>query len=233
MHEFNWAWNDYDQLAQAALAGHIIECGAQCTGGNFTDWRVPDYEHIGFPGRGSGSRRQFVVTKPGGFRRFGHAFTVGEQMLYEIGDPRAYYLPLMCSAASPRCNSARSAKIALNCKGARGLPPTDSYKVSATHPDGFRCTASCLMAGIDAVNKSPARQPGHHQQNRGAVRRTRLGDPTRGQHRTAGLRGDLRPAQRADTREIVIKIAVRTPRKKADPVLPRDRSKPPPAWRRA
>jgi hypothetical protein len=216
VHEFGWSWSDYDQLAQAALAGHIIECGAQCTGGNFTDWEsVPDFEHIGFPVVEVADDGSFVVGKPQGSGGLVTPFSVGEQMLYEIGDPRAYYLPdVLCDFTQVQLSQVGDNRVEL--KGARGLPPTDQYKVSATYPDGFRCTASCLMAGIDAVKKAQRvsqaiiRKTEEMFAERGWGPYKEVSIELLGSEATYGPHG-----QRSDTREIVIKIAVGHAKKEA------------------
>lgn len=216
VHEFKWSWHDYDRLAQAALAGHIIECGAQCTGGNFTDWRdVPDYEHIGFPIVEVSADGQFSVNKVDGTGGLISELSVAEQLLYEIGDPRAYLLPdVICDFSQVTLQQQGKHQVRLH--GAKGLPPTDQYKVSATYPDGFRCTASCLIAGIDAVAKAERvsqaiiNKTSELFSQRGWAPYTEVNIELLGSETTYGPH-----ARRHDCREVVVKLAVRHPSKPA------------------
>ena len=216
VHEFGWAWHDYEHLAQAALAGHIIECGAQCTGGNFTDWQqVPDYEHIGFPVIEVSADGQFIVTKPEGSGGLVTPLSVGEQLLYEIGNPRAYLLPdVICDFSQVKLQQQGPNRVQVH--GAKGLPAPAQYKVSATYPDGFRCTASCLIAGIDAVAKARRvseaiiNKTGQMFSQRGWAPYSEVHIELLGSEATYGPHG-----QPHASRELVTKLALRHPNKQA------------------
>ncbi|XP_075054510.1 uncharacterized protein LOC142140654 isoform X2 [Mixophyes fleayi] len=152
--QFGWKRNDFDLLAAGSLAGHLIECGAQCTGGIYTDWHlIPDWHNIGFPIVECTSDGKFSVSKPqetGGLISFG---TVAEQLVYEIGDPEHYILPdVSCDFSYVSITEVQDDE-AVEVLGARGVAPSSSYKVCATYLDGFRATAVCVVGGPRAAEK--------------------------------------------------------------------------------
>jgi hypothetical protein len=154
MHEFGWADDDWDRLAGGSLAGHIIECGCQATGGLHTDWQdVPDWAHIGYPIVECRADGSFSVTKPAGTGGRMLRAAVAEQMLYEIGDPAAYLLPdVACDFRDVVITQQGETQVRV--EGARGRPPGPSYKVSATVMDGWRCTGSLVIVGFEAAAKA-------------------------------------------------------------------------------
>ncbi len=154
MHHFGWAPRDYDRIAAATVAGHLIECGTQVTGGISTDWlNVPDPAHMGFPIIEMEQAGGFVVTKPAGTGGAVTEETVKEQLLYEIGDPDKYLSPdASVSFLSLRVQQEGADRVRVI--GAKGRPPPDTYKVSATYRDGFTAQGMLTIFGRDAVAKA-------------------------------------------------------------------------------
>lgn len=153
---FGWSRDSFDQLAMGSLAGHILECGPQATGGNFTDWEsVSDLPQIGYPVAEISADGSFICTKPEGTGGLVSVGTVAEQMLYEIGDPQAYLLPdVVCDFSTATIEEVGKNRVKVS--GARGREAPDTYKVSATYLDAFRGGTYMTFYGVDADKKARA-----------------------------------------------------------------------------
>jgi hypothetical protein len=157
IHEFGWKADDWDRLSAGTIAGHIIECGAQCTGGNCqAGWEsIPDYAGIGYPiieAEGDGT---FVVTKHPGTGGRVNIAAVTEQLLYEIGDPRCYITPDGI-ADFTTIRLEEQAPDRVRASGIKGRPATEFYKVSISYAAGFKAVGALVYAWPDAYRKAQA-----------------------------------------------------------------------------
>ena len=223
MYEFDWKYNEYDKLAAGSLAGHIIECGAQCTGGNFTDWHlVNNFDNMGFPIVEVESDGSFIVTKPegtGGIVSFG---SVAEQFLYEIGNPGSYLLPdVTCDFTNVHIEEVDHEKVLI--KGAKGFAPTNTYKVSATYLHGYRITIAVIICGINAPKKAQVSADAIIKKTKRIFSENGLGDyldtniSIIGTETTYGKNG-----ARTEPREVLLRIIARHKQKDALILLSRE-----------
>jgi hypothetical protein len=154
-HEFAWGRESWDQLAAGIVAGHIIECGAQCSGGNcLYDWRsIPDLANVGYPLVEAGADGTFVVTKHPNTGGRVSVRTVSEQLVYEMGDPHSYITPdVIADFTTTRLSDAGENRVRVS--GIKGKPPTDKLKVSIAYRAGFKAVGTLVYAWPDALEKA-------------------------------------------------------------------------------
>ncbi len=231
IHEFGWKSDDWDRLSAGTLVGHILECGAQATGGLHTDWeKVERWEEIGYPIAECRADGSFVVTKPDGTGGLVTAATVGEQLLYEIGDPAAYVVPdVACDFRAVTMKDVGKDRVEV--KGARGRPATSTYKVSATYMDGWRAFGNLTIVGIDAVKKAERTAESILARTRAMFREHNVGDYTETSIEILGAEQQYGPHSRVrDAREVVMKLGVKHPDKRALQMFAREISPAGTSW---
>jgi len=209
LHEFGWGADELDLLSAGSLAGHLLECGPQSTGGLLTDWQdTASWADPGYPLAEVRADGTFELFAPDDSDALVDVRSVAEQLLYEIGDPRAYLLPdVTCDWTQVHLEQVAPGRVAVT--GARGTAPPPTLKACAQVPDGWRAQFLLLVAGRDAPAK--ARRLGHDLLERGQ----RLLDATGAAAWRAtdvevlGAESTYGPnARRDDTREVVLKLSV-------------------------
>jgi hypothetical protein len=157
IHEFGWAEDDWDKLSSGTIAGHIIECGAQCSGGNCQyEWQtIPDLANVGFPIAEASPDGTFIITKHDGTGGRVNVPSIKEQLLYEMGDPHAYITP-DCVADFTTIQLADDGRDRVRISGVKGRPATDSLKVSISYSAGYKAIGTLVYAWPDAYAKAKA-----------------------------------------------------------------------------
>ena len=157
IHEFGWPADDWDKLAAGTIAGHIIECGAQCSGGNCQyEWQtIPDLANVGFPIAEAAPDGTFIITKHDGTGGRVNVPSVKEQLLYEMGDPHEYITP-DCVADFTTIQLADAGTDRVRVFGIKGRPATDSLKVSISYSSGFKAVGTLVYSWPDAYEKAKA-----------------------------------------------------------------------------
>lgn len=214
IHEFGWQPHDYDLLAAGTLAGHLLECGAQVTGGTFTDWRsVPAWENIGFPIGECHPDGSLVITKPPGTGGLVAIGPVAEQLLYEVSDPADYIVTdVRCDFSQVQLEELGPDRVRVS--GARGHAPTDTYKVCVSYDDGWRAIAYQPLIGEEATAKSERQAAALFARTRVLLRARDLADFTAtsciviGAERSFGAH-----AQPGLAREVIAKLVADHPEK--------------------
>lgn len=214
MHEFGWTPQDHDRLAGGSLAGHILECGCQATGGLHTDWdQVPGWANMGYPIVECAADGSFTATKPAGTGGLVNPAVIGEQVLYEIHDPQNYLLPdVICDFSQVRLTQVGENRV--HVQGAKGRAPTPTYKVCATYVDGFKTSAQLSIVGFDAAAKARRTAAAILERTRAMLDARGLGDYTATHVEVLGTEACYGPhASRHPLREAVMRLTV-THRKK-------------------
>lgn len=154
MHEFGWSREDWNRIASGTVVGHILECGPQCTGGNFTRWwEVPDLWNVGYPVIEAGEDGSFVVTKHPDTGGMVTVETVSEQLVYEMGDPGDYITPdVVADFGSIRLSQEGDDRVRV--EGIEGAPRPRQLKVSATYLAGYKTVGQLTVSGPRAVEKA-------------------------------------------------------------------------------
>ena len=212
IHAFGWSRDDLDKLAMGSLAGHIIECGPQATGGNFTDWEeVHSLETIGYPITEISADGNFVCSKPEGTGGLVTRATIAEQMVYEIGDPQAYMLPdVICDFSNVELEQVGENLVRVT--GAIGSPAPDTYKVCTTYADEFRGGTNMTFYGIDADRKAQKLADAIFVAARRTLKHLGLPDFSETSVELMGTESQFGSAATVNNcREVVMKIAAKHP----------------------